>query len=85
MLELRQLSEAYVPVIKFLFDEIEVDLTFARLNRPVPREEKELLVSCYIKQRLWIRIRLDLLHKVRVADPDPFGSGAINICLIFMY
>jgi poly(A) polymerase Pap1 len=45
MLELRQLSEAYVPVIKFLFDEIEVDLTFARLNRPVPREEKELLVG----------------------------------------
>ena len=43
--ELRQLSEAYVPVIKFTYEEIEVDLTFARLNYPlVPMDERELLV-----------------------------------------
>jgi poly(A) polymerase Pap1 len=43
--ELRQLGDAYVPVIKFTFEDIEVDLTFARLNQPVPTDEKELLVG----------------------------------------
>jgi poly(A) polymerase Pap1 len=34
-----------VPVIKFTYEEIEVDLTFASLNYPVPRDERELLVN----------------------------------------
>ena len=38
----------YLPVMKFSFEEIMVDLTFARLNLPVHRQDKELLVSvCY--------------------------------------
>lgn len=47
--ELRQLPDVFVPVMKFKFNETEVDFTFCRLNKSVPEKEEHLLEEIYTK------------------------------------
>jgi len=47
--ELRKLPDVFVPVIKFKFNDTEIDFTFARLNKTVPENEEALLDDAYTR------------------------------------
>lgn len=47
--DLRKLPEVFVPVIKFRFNDIEIDFTFSQLQLPVPENEEELLEEKYTR------------------------------------
>jgi len=47
--DLRRLPEVFVPVMKFKFNDIEIDFTFSQLNLEVPENEEELLDEKYTR------------------------------------